>query len=341
MRHLQKSNMIGGCLVFWLAIASPSFAFQSKAGGNEQQLLRDAQGAFADNNFLLARQKAEQIRDAQSSIGEQARALLKLIDDVSENNRKWQSARIAFQRRDNDSVCKHLLEIEAAVEANRSLKSRYPDLNSLKNQAGGCLPVALPPPPAVSVQQPGSERVDPVKADYEKALKLMDDGKAAEALKILKKIQRSHKNYEDVNQLVEDLTGSGGSQEKLQAQTARQPEQNTKKGRTQIEEASRKDKSDLVEAINAFYGGKYEQAVELLARFLERPHSGTITAFAHFYAGAAMGNKFYLSGQKDETSKRSAIQMFQQTLKADPNYMPRWDAVSPKIKDLYAESTRK
>ena len=80
-------------------------------------------------------------------------------------------------------------------------------------------------------------------------------------------------------------------------------------------------------------------------RFLKTPNLDSMAAsgirFDRFYAGAALGSRFLLSGAKDESMKNAAMKMFEQSLKDDPSYSPRWEALSPRIRDLYAEAIRK
>jgi tetratricopeptide (TPR) repeat protein len=335
------SGLLTGCLAVWMISALQLYAIPpqgGRAGGNEQQVLKDALGAFADKNIQLARQKAEQIRDAQGSIGEQARNLLKLIDDITEINRKRQNAIIAIQRKNFAAACGLLSEIQVAVNADNLLKSRYPDLGSLKAQAGGC-PAPEPPPPVVQAPEP----VDTMKPLYNKAVNLMDEGKLPEALRIFKRIQKEAPGYKDVRTLIEELSqevaGKRAKPEKVS------PPERAEVPKTEMapktNESRKREEIELAGALNAFYAGRYEQSFKALQDFLSRPHSVSMTSFARFYAGAALGSKYFLSGGKEEAARNDAIQLFQQTIKGDPTFSPRWDTVSPKIKDLFAEATRR
>jgi hypothetical protein len=116
---------------------------------------------------------------------------------------------------------------------------------------------------------------------------------------------------------------------------------NLKNLRRRISEAQGKDDSELEKAITAFYSGNYDHAYKTLLDFDARPHSAAIASFARFYAGAALGSKYYLSGAKDENIKIAAFQMFQKAAKGESTYLPNWDIISPKIKVLYSEAINK
>jgi tetratricopeptide (TPR) repeat protein len=329
------------------------------AGADDAQTLRNAQGAFNNNNFVLARQLAERIRDVPGSIGEEAKSLIKAIDDINDNNKKLTSARISIQKGKFTEACDLLRQIQTSIDANKALRERYPDLNTLKTQAGGC-PVT-----------PAPEQADPAKADYDKAVRLREQGKLQDALLTFLRIQKSRPGYKDVDDQVSEIKQElSDSQKKNQderfadlskkanqflrdgdlraaarqlslAEAIRPADSSLAMLRQQIEGALKSEENELVEAITAFYGGRYEQAQKALDGFLGRRHPAPMIALARFYTGAAWGSQFFLSGGTDQSMKNTAMQMFQQTLKDDPSYSPRWDAVSQKIKDLYSEATGK
>jgi TolA-binding protein len=357
------------CFFCMLGMGLRIYAFQRPPAA-EQQLLKDAEDALNDSNFPLAKQKAEQVRDSQGSVGERARAILKLIDDITANNRKMQDARIAIQRKKNADACVLLRDIQAAIDANTQLKNRYPDLNNLKTQAGCTKPEPQEPAVEIKAPAPPPEPVDTVKPDYEKALSLINSGEYKEALAALKQIQTVHPGYKDVTELIGKASQEIERTEKMgkearyadslarankllasgdfqaagralsQAEALHPGERKLKELRQQITDGRKKDEGELESAVSAFTGGNYDQAHKILAAFLLRPHSSSVVSFARFYAGAALAGKYFLSGSKDDNSKNAAIQMFQLSAKGDTAYSPPWESISPKIKSLYLEATR-
>jgi TolA-binding protein len=360
------------CLVCALAAGLQVYAFQRPAAA-EQQILRDAEGALSDSNFPLAKQKAEQIRDSQGSVGERAKVILKLIDDITENNRKMQSARLAIQRNKLVDACGYLHDVQAAIDANSQLKSRYPDLNNLKTQASCTKPESSQEsasPAEIKASALPTEPVDTAKPEYEKAAGLMNSGEYKEALAVFKRIQATHPGYKDIGEHIRKASQEIERTEKMgkesrftdllarankryaagdfeaaikllnQAEPLRPADQGLKNLRQQITDALKKDRSELETAVNAFSGGNYDQAHKALLDFLARPHSALDTSCARFYAGAALAGKYFISGSKDDSSKTAAIQMFQLSAKGDAVYSPQWNSISPKIKSLYEEATK-
>lgn len=354
------------CLAVTLQLCQhPVEACQAQLGrsssGDDAQILRQAQGAFNTNNLLLARQLAERIRDASGSIGDESRNLIKTIDDINSNNTKLTNARISIQRGKFADACALLREIQAAIDANKALKQRYPDLEALKVRSGGCQPT--PPLP--------SQPPDTAKADYEKAVLLKEQGRLREALTIFNRILKSHPGYTDVEGQIREVNQEiSDSQKKNQddrvaelsravgqflddgdlraarrelnvAEAVRPGDPGLKRLRQQIETALAKEENQLADGITAYYDGRYEQAQKALEEFLARRHSAPVTALARFYSAAALGSRFFLSGGKDEAMKNTALRMFQQTLKDDPGYSPRWDVVASRIRDLYSEANKK
>jgi tetratricopeptide (TPR) repeat protein len=363
--------MLAGCCLACCLLATLQFLPQALHAGQNQvgrppalddaQTLRNAQSLLNIGNLDQAKQLAERIRDAQGSIGEEAKALIRTIDAINNNNTKLQNARIAITRGKFEEACGLLRDIQAAIDANKGLKERFPSLNDLKTKAGGCPALPAPPPPPP----------DTVKADYEKAVAQRDAGKLQDALVLFNRIRRSHPNYMDVDTQISEINQElidntkksqddklaellrsvsqsltrgdllGASRQLDRAEEMRPDDLRVKTQRQLIEKSLTAEKNEISNAIAAFYGGRYEEAQKTLEDFLGRPHSAFYMALARFYAGAALGSRFLLSGAKDESTKNAAMKMFEQTLKDDPGYSPRWDALSPKIKDLYAEATRR
>jgi len=367
----KSFGMLAGCCLACCLLATLQFLPQALHAGQNQvgrppalddaQTLRNAQSLLNIGNLDQAKQLAERIRDAQGSIGEEAKALIRTIDAINNNNTKLQNARIAITRGKFEEACGLLRDIQAAIDANKGLKERFPSLNDLKTKAGGC--PALPAPP--------SAPPDTVKVDYEKAVAQRDAGKLQDALVLFNRIRRSHPNYMDVDTQISEINQElidntkksqdeklaellrsvsqsltrgdllGASRQLDRAEEMRPDDLRVKTQRQLIEKSLTAEKNEISNAIAAFYGGRYEEAQKTLEDFLGRPHSAFYMALARFYAGAALGSRFLLSGAKDESTKNAAMKMFEQTLKDDPGYSPRWDALSPKIKDLYAEATRR
>ena len=125
------------------------------------------------------------------------------------------------------------------------------------------------------------------------------------------------------------------------AEAIRPGDGNVKRLRQRLETALAKEENQLVDAITAYYDGRYEQAQKALEEFLERGHSAHMAALARFYAAAALGSRFFLSGGKDQSTRNAALNMFRQTVKDDPDFSPRWDSVSSRIKELYSEANKK
>jgi len=364
--RINGLSILAGCLLAALSLLPPVVqAYQPQvprsSSGDDAQILRQAQGAFNANNLLQAKQLVERIQDAPGSIGEQARSLRKTIEDIENNNTKQTNARIAIRRGKFAEACDLLREIQAAIDANKALKERYPDLNAMKEQAGGCQPAPATPPP------PPPPAPDLLKPDYDKAIGLKDAGRLQEALTIFNSIRKSHPGYKDVDDMIGEIKQllnksederfaelskkaaqllSGGdllaARRQLNVAEANRPhDPRLKELHQQLDAASKAEENELADAISAFYGGQYEQAQNALDNFLRGRHSPPTIAFARFYKGAALGSQYFLSGGKDQAMKNAAMELFQQTLKDYPAYSPRWDALSSRIKDLYSEATQK
>ena len=350
-----------GCLALFLLFSCVLKAGQTPVGRSpatdDAQILRQAQGAFNTNSFVQARQFAERIRDASGSIGDEAKALIKTIDDIEANNTKRTNVIIAIQRGRFPEACALIRDIQAAVEANKALRQRYTDLNSLREKAGGC-----------QVTPPVPEPTDTSKPEYDRAMRLRENGRLTEALQILTKIRSSHPGYRDVesqipqiNKELKDIVTKGQDErfadlskacsqllregdctsavkQLKQAESLRPDDPGLKQLRRQIDDRLNADESELFNAVEAFYGGKYQESEKTLEAFLGRAHCQSAIALARFYAGAALGSRFLLSGGKDLALRDAAVKMFEQSVKGNPAYQPRWDAVSPKLKDLYSEA---
>jgi tetratricopeptide (TPR) repeat protein len=333
-------------------------AFQVSSGHlgstDETRIIRDAWGAFNVKNFLIAKQHAEKVRDASGATGEDARRLIKLVDDIMSNNKKRENAIIAIARGNSAQACALLTQIKAAIDANKELASYYSDLSGLKQKAGGCAP-----------QEP---QIDPLLADYDKAQRLMEKKRFQEAIGILNRIRSTNARYRDIEQLIaetnqeinndkkksqddrfEELTKSAGqlldegdfrkARHKLNLALAMRPgDPSAKSIQQRIETGVGNEMNELSKGLVAFYDGRYAEAQKGLDEILRGKHSPSIMALTHFYAGAALSSEFLLAGGKDKSKKDAALKAFQQTLVADPGYAPRWDAVSPKIKQIYSEA---
>jgi tetratricopeptide (TPR) repeat protein len=361
--------MLAGCCLASCLLTTPQFlpaalhASQNQAGRppaqDDAQTLRNAQSLLNIGNLDQAKQLAERIRDVQGSIGEEAKTLIRTIDAINDSNTKLQNAKFAIKRRKFEEACGLLRDIQAAIDANKALKGRFPSLDDLKAEAGGCQPLPAPPPP------------DTVKVDYEKAVALRDAGKLQDALALFNRIRKSHPNYMDVGTQISEINqelidNAKKSQDEKLAEVLRSASQSLTRGdlllasrqlyraeemrpddprvktqRQLIEKNLTAEKNEISNAIAPFYSGRYEEAQKALEDFLLRPHSAFYMALARFYAGAALGSRFLLSGAKDESMKNAAMKMFEQSLKDDPSYSPRWEALSPRIRDLYAEAIRK
>ena len=269
-------------------------------------------------------------------------------------------------RRKSAEACGYLKEIQSIIESNDQLKERNAELNNLKSQAG-CTKLEAPPEekPKVQPPPPPPPPEDKQKAEYEKATSLMNGGDYEGALAAFKRIQAAEPGYKDVGALMEKCSQEVARFKKMgqdarfaelserankllaagdlraamkclgQLEALRPADPGLKNLRQQITDARQKEQGELEKAVADFYSGNYDQAYKSLTDFLARPHAPRLISFARFYAGAALGSQYYLSGAKDENSKSAAIQMFQSAAKGDSAYSPRWDAISPKIKDLY------
>jgi len=356
-------------LAFLCLLASPVFgAVQAgrAAVSDDARTLSDAWGAFRAKNILLAREKAEKIKGVSGPIGDEAKQISKMIEDIQVISRKMDRVRTALYRSDSQTACTLLSEVQATIEAGSSdFKRFYSDLNfyNEKQKAGGCVAQVPVPPPAPAV--------DKYKSDYDKALSRRENGRSQDALAILNRIHSENPDYKDVKNLISEINqelrdNQKKSQDQLFADavnatgrafdkgnliTAREhlkkaeaihPSDPAVKGwADRIRKGIEQDERELEEAITAFYQGKYPEAEKGLEGFLRRAHSPRVVAFARFYAGAAQVSDYYVTGARDQQKKEAAASSFAQSFKEDPEYSPRWETVSPKIKSLYFEVNKK
>ena len=129
-KHLHGKSFrvfIAGCqvcclmMVLWIPLMANASQGSRVAAADETRILRDAQSAFNVKNFLMAKQLAEKIRDVAGGTGEDARHLIKLVDDITINNKKREQAFIAITRGNPTQACSLLSEIQTAVDANKEL----------------------------------------------------------------------------------------------------------------------------------------------------------------------------------------------------------------------------
>ncbi len=350
------------CLVAQPAIASSQAG--RTAGTDDARILQEAWGAFRARNTVLARDRADKIKGVSGTIGDDAKLILTMVDNIQAIGNKRNKVNTAIYKGDSATACTLLSEIQATIEAGSAdFKRFYNDYNiyNEKQKAGGCAPVAPPsPPPAPAV--------DSSKADYDRAIKRREDGRLQDALSLLNRLPRT---YKDVDQQITDINRElRDSQKKSQdqlfteavnatrrafdkrdlitarhhlekAQGIRSSDPSVKDWADQIRKGIEQDERELQAAVTAFYQGKYPEAEKGLDTFLQRGHSPKVVAFARFYAGAALASDFYLTGGKDQQKKDAATNSFTQSFKEDPEFAPRWETVSPRIKALYQEVSKK
>ena len=350
------------CLVAQLAIASSQAG--RTAGSDDARILQEALGAFRARNTVLARDRADKIKGVTGTIGDDAKQILKMVDDIQAIGNKRNKVNTAIYKGDSATACALLSEIQATIEAGTAdFKRFYNDYNiyNEKQKAGGCAPVAPPtPPPAPAV--------DNSKADYDKAMQRKESGRLQDALTYLNKVPRSYKDVDrqisEINQELKD--NQKKSQDQLftdavnatrrafdkrdlitarhhleKAQGIRSSDPAVKDWADQIKKGIEQDERELQAAVTAYYQGKYPEAEKGLDSFLQRGHSPKVVAFARFYAGAALASDFYLTGGKDQQKKDAAANSLTQSFKEDPEFTPRWETVSPRIKALYQEVSKK
>jgi hypothetical protein len=317
-----------------------------------------AKGNFQAKNLEQARAEFTKLRDRSGWIGENARNYLQLIDEIARLNSKLGEARSAVLKNQFDKACALLLDIEASVQKTPDLNHFYKDIDSWKEKSGGCRPIVVQPS-------------DTLKADYEKALELKENGRRRDARSLLDQIRIKKPQYRDVEKLIREIdseiedeknksvdqrisemkdktksllaVGEFRSAWKLikSARKLRLSDAELLKFEQEIRQAVQMEEAALTSAFDTFYSGKYLQAHEQLESFLKNPHSPTITALARFYQAAAIGSDYFLTGANNQEKKAIALKLFTQALKDDPQYSPQLNRISPKIVQLYAEATNK
>ena len=297
-----------------------------------------------------------------SDCGEKAKHRLQLINLIGILNDKHDDATLAQHREQLVEACNLFREIEAEVETNSELKPFYP---RLLEELDGCPPKQATPP-------------NTLKADYDKAIELIDNNRHREALRLLKRIREKDDSYKDVNSRIrEEQSKLQEEQSKLQEEQRKRKDQRLSdlkeeikslfvrglyfEAQQQMENARELQASDpelaeidqnivdaiknegdeLADAIDLFYSGKYADAQNQLKSFIENPHSPKIKALARFYQAAAMSGEYFLAGTENSGEKDVALTVFAQTTTDDPGFVPPLELVSPKIRDLFTEATNK
>lgn len=352
---------------------------------DEAARLQSARGAFNAKNFPQAKSLASPLAARPGPIGEAAKKLIEDIDRIERNNQFFQQATLAVRNKRMDQACERLVQIEATDAA-------FPGLKELKTQAGGC-PVAAvvtPPvpaqpskntpanvnsknvvaPPATPPRAPAEpdSGKDPLRADYENAMKLIENARFQDAEKVLVKIRSANPEYKDVDaQLASvreeikkitqgsidqrfsqsiNLAKSAYERGDFQAAMGRvntaaglkAKDSDVETWRSRVQAAIESENKDLIAAIDAYYTGHYTDARQLLTNFLKRGHSARIAAVARFYSGAAAASEFFLTGSIDQAKKEDAKRAFALAVKDLPTFAPDWNSVSRKIQSLYAEA---
>ncbi len=315
----------------------------------DANLLQRAAGAFNARDFDQARRLAQQLESRGGSTGERARELLKKMDTIASNNKKFQSARIAIVQREFAKACQLLLQIESSDPS-------FPGLARAKEEAGGCSAPAPEP--------------DPLKLEYEKALRLIETKNLTEAKRVLKRISLANRQYPGVAQLqlkVDELmrketqkkSDQGVDEIRLSVESSlrqgdleaaasklasvrqlRPSDKSLKLLQQRIEERVREEQQTLLGAIGTFYAGEYPLAQKQLSDFLRQRRTKRHFALARFYLGVVATTEYYLTGATDKGKKESAIRFFKELVREFPDFSPQWNIVSPKVKTLYLEAKR-
>ncbi len=305
--------------------------------------LRNAQGAFRVANFNQAKQLAAAAQSCPAT-SEEAKKLLDDIQRTEKNRSLSEQARLRLLRKDSESACKLILQIDP----------NFPDFKDLKRQAGDC------PSPEERVQVP-VVAPDPLLPDYNRAVGLVRT-KPAEAERALQKIYAADRNYKDVAELLRTLRSDLETKDfnelerqarnfleagdlqaalgKIDRAIALKPtEFRLRDFRQLLTDRLDKENRVLSSAIDAYYAGKYSEAKNALAAFANDPHSPRILALARFYAGASAASEYYLGGQSDAGKRDEARNAFSYALKNAPQFSPDLTKLSPKVRSLYLELT--
>jgi len=93
----------------------------------------------------------------------------------------------------------------------------------------------------------------------------------------------------------------------------------------------------LEEAVRDFYANNLPQADQLLEQYVAEPTNRN-KALAYFYRGAIVCTELFLSGAKDEQAEGRAREFFSKARRADGEFSPPRDYVSPKIIEVYEKT---
>jgi hypothetical protein len=333
-----------------LASCTPSAAEQSAktdiSDSEALEKLRQARGAFNTRNFVAARPLAQSIASRSDQIGEDARALMRSIELIELNDKRHRDALVAITLRQFEKACQLLREIESSDRS-------FAGLAEAKARAGGC-----------PVVETTAEKLKP---DYERALRLLETKQYEEAVKVLQDIKAKDKNYQDVNRLlaqaeaairlekqksidqrvaetessVEELMRQGELDAALARLTAAQSlhSKRLEDLKAKVDKALIDDEESLLPGINSYYGGKYNQARLALSSYVRGKHPPRLLAVACFYLGAAAIADYYLAGAADPSKKKEGMLLFTEALRHYPDFEPRWNTLSPKVKGVYTEAT--
>jgi tetratricopeptide (TPR) repeat protein len=334
----DEMNQLSNCVQ-----AAPGRATESPGGANPVNTIQQARGAFNTKNFSLARSLAQSIASRTDQIGEDAKTLIRSIDSIESNNKRYRDANVAIARKQFDKACALLLEIEASDPS-------FAGLAQAKTRSGGC-PV-----------------VDELKPEYDEAKSLLESERYTEALDKLKSILEQDPNYEDAADL--RLQAEAGVKEKIKnaAQRAAAAKPSVGPAAKQIDQRATQDKSaieaktqqanrilnetsllsqnasDMEEALlflgmDSFYADNHEEARQILGDFAKGKHPPKMLALACFYLGATAITEYYLAGASDRQKKEEGMLLFGQALRHYQDFSPPWNALSPKIRTVYIEAT--
>ncbi len=338
----DEINQLGNC-----APSATGRAPEGPGGANAVNTLQQARGAFNTRNFSLAKSLAQSIASRQDQIGEDARSLIRSINSIELNNKRYRDATVAIARKQFDSACALLKEIEVS-------DSSFAGLAQAKGRAGGC-PVAAP-------------AGDKLKPEYEAAKSLLAAQKYEEAQEKLKSILAQDPNYSDAAGLLQQADNGIKEKMKSAAQQAaaakpkaespassaaaravqeraaaepKMPAAGVLQNRSEPlpARASESEEELLFLGMSSFYADNHEQAQQILGDFAKAKHPPKLLALACFYLGASAITEYYLDGASDMQKKKEGMQLFAEALQHYQNFSPPWSALSPKIKAAYTEAT--
>lgn len=362
----DEINQLGKCVQ-----ADQGRDAKSPSSEKAVNTLQQAQGAFNTKNFSLAKSLAQSIASREDQIGEDAKALLRSINLIELNNKRYREANVAIARKQFDAACTLLREIEAA-------DSSFSGLSGAKARAGGC-PV---------IEEPV---IDALKPEYEEAKSLLEKEKYAEARDKLKAILAEDPEYGDAADLLRqaenkikeiekekaaaEQAAAGKAAEKKAAekkaaakraavekkpaaeipaqpsdlQAAQDKSSTEPKAAPEAEseddaellsqKASEAEKELLLIGMDFFYADNLEQARKILTDFTNSGHPPKLAALASFYLGATIITEYLLDGANDQKKKTEGMLSFSQAIQHDQSFSPPWNALSPKIREIYIEAT--